>query len=396
MASTPLTLAALATSAVPGLHVLGARDHSAGGDGDYTAVVVVTEDCELIVRVPRNAAAEARQSGELMGLAALAEGARSTLPFQVPETLGVTRAGETRAVVSTFLPGGRVSAESLEADALLLQPVAETIAAIHSLPPSLVLQSGLPMRSSEDIREQASRLVARTAATRLLPETVHTHWETVLRTAPLWDFAPTVVHGSLSADQLLVSDERISGVLGWSELSVNDPAIDLSWLLAAGPEVLDAVLTRYAVHRGVGQLRELRARAEFHHELEVARWLLHGVESHDDAIIEDGVAMLDRLVDRLNRSGSTRPLHAALSGEEVERLLEEMPEVPADPRSETAEFEALDEDRAFFADTDFLEPVDAGPVDPEPVDPEPVDAGQRTVPIEPLEGAEEAAGTEDR
>ncbi|XPP25570.1 MAG: phosphotransferase [Leucobacter sp.] len=405
MASTPLTLAALATSAVPGLHVLGARIHSGDGEGDFAAVVVVAEEGEFIVRVPANAAAEARQSGELMGLAALAEGARSSLPFRVPETRGVTRAGDTRAVVSTFLSGGRVSVESLEADALLLQPVAETVAAIHALPASLVQQAGLPVRSAEEVREQASRLVARAAETRLLPETVHTHWETLLGTAALWDFAPTVVHGSFSAEQLLVEDESVTGVLGWSELSVGDPAIDLSWLLAAGPDVLDSVLTRYAVRRGLGGFRELRARAVFHHELEVARWLLHGVESHDSAIVEDGVAMLDRLVDRLNRSGGATPLRPALSDEEVRQLLDEMPEVPADPRSETAEFEALDEDREFFADTDFLDPVPesaSASADPAESTPDAAEEGdseladahltdvQLTEPIEPLESGDAA------
>jgi aminoglycoside phosphotransferase (APT) family kinase protein len=366
MASTPLTLAALATSAVPGLHVLGARSHSDGGSDDYTSAVLVTEHGELIVRVPRNSAAEVRQSGELLGLAALADGARSALPFEVPETRGITRAGDTRAVVTTFLPGGRVSAESIESDALLLQPVAEAVAAIHALPVSLVQQAGLPMRSAEEAREQAARLVARAGETRLLPETLHAHWDEALGTARLWDFAPTVVHGSLDADRLLVENDAITGVLGWSELSVGDPAADLSWLLAAGFEVLDAVLSRYAVQRGMGGLRELRARAVLSHELEVARWLLHGVESHDEAVVEDAVGMLDRLVDRLGRAGTAGPLSSssassgpALTEAEVRQLLEETPDVPVDPRTETAEFEALDEDRQFLVDPDFRDAPEA-------------------------------------
>lgn len=365
MASTPLTLAALATSAVPGLHVLGSRLHSDGGGDEYTSAVVVSEEGELIIRVPRSPAAEVRQSGELLGLAALADGARSALPFEVPEARGITRAGETRAVVTTFLPGGKVTADALESDALLLQPVAEALAAIHLLPVSLVQQAGLPMRSAEEVREQAARLIARAAETRLLPETVHAHWDEAIAAARLWDFAPTVVHGSLDADQLLVEDERITGVLGWSELSVGDPAADLSWLLAAGSEVLDAVLSRYSVRRGLGGIRELRARALLHHQLEVARWLLHGVETHDEAVVDDAVGMLDRLVDRLGRSGATgslRPASAdpALSEGEVRQLLDEMPEVPFDPRTETAEYEALDEDRQFLVDSDFRDPPAEG------------------------------------
>ncbi|MBN9612509.1 MAG: phosphotransferase, partial [Actinobacteria bacterium] len=194
MSSTPLTLAALATSAVPGLQVVGVRAHTLDGGGAFNSAVIITDDAELIVRVPRDASSEVQQSAEMLGLAALADGARTALPFGVSETLGMTRAGDTRAVVSTFLPGGRIDAGDLEHDALLLQPIADALAAIHQLPTSLVQQAGLPMRTAEEVRESAVRLVARAAETRLLPDTVHARWLEVLASARLWDFAPTVIH----------------------------------------------------------------------------------------------------------------------------------------------------------------------------------------------------------
>lgn len=353
MSSTPLTLAALATSAVPGLEVVATREHSYGGEGSYVAAVLTTPDDELIVRIPRNPAAEVRQSAEMLGLAALAEGARAALPFRVPETRGMTRAGETRAVVSSYLPGGRITADDLESDALLLQPIAEMLSAIHRLPVSLVQQAGLPVRSAADLRKDAARLVERAAETRLLPGTVQARWLDALAATRLWDFAPTVVHGSLDAEQLLIDDDRVVGVLGWDGLSVGDPAIDLSWLLASGIEVFDGVLARYLQEQGTAGGSELRARARFAHELDVARWLLHGVESHDEAVIEDAVSMLDRLVDRLTHLDGPVPMHHPASPADVERLLDEAPEVPDDPRSETAEYDSLDEDRVFASDDDF-------------------------------------------
>lgn len=360
MASTPLTLAALATSAVPGLQVFGSRLHTDGGEGEYTSAVLSTDDGELIVRVPRNSAAEVRQSAEMLGLSALAEGARSALPFRVSEIRGLTRAGDTRAVVSTFLAGGRIEAQDLEGEALLLQPLAEALAAIHRLPVTMVQQAGLTSRSADDVRQEASRLVGRASDTRLLPEVVHSRWLEALESKRLWDFSPTVVHGSLDADRLLIEDDRIVGVLGWGELSVGDPAVDLAWLFAAGQEVLDAVLARYIAERGTGGSTELRARTRFHHELEVARWLLHGVETHDSAVVDDAVAMLDRLVDRFTRLGQPVPERPAATPDEVERLLDEVPEAPVDPRSETAEYEALDEDRVFAIDNDFTDDDFAG------------------------------------
>lgn len=394
MASTPLTLAALATSAVPELRVDGVRTHTAGGAGAFVSAVLASEEGELIVRIPRTAAAEVQQSAELLGLGALLEGARSRLPFEVPRTLGMTRAGDSRAVVSTFLAGGLVSADDLESDALLLQPLAEALAAIHELPVSLVQEAGLPLRSAEEVRVQALRLVERAEATRLLPETVHERWSQALRAPSLWDFAPTVVHGSLDVDQLRVEHDRITGVLGWSELSAGDPAADLAWLLGSGPEVLEAVLARYGTLRTAGHLGRLRARARFHHELGVARWLLHGVESHDDAVVDDAIGMLDRMVDRLGSLSSPVPMRATATGDEVDRLLDEVPEVH-DARSETAEYDALDEDRVFAADDDFFEPEPESESDSESEsgsesgaerEPGPVpETEQETVPIDPLD-----------
>ncbi|MCB1274457.1 MAG: phosphotransferase [Leucobacter sp.] len=369
MPSTPLTLAALATSAVPGLDVVAVREHSYGGEGSYATAVLTTPDDEVIIRVPRDPAAEVRQSAEMLGLSALTEGARSALPFDVPETLGITRAGDTRAVVSTFLPGGLISVEDLEADALLVQPIAEAVGAIHHLPTSLVHQAGLPMRSADDVRDDATRIVERAAGTGLLPGVVQARWSDALAAARLWDFAPTVIHGSLDAGQLLIADDRIVGVLGWDRFGVGDPAVDLAWLLAADADVFDAVLARYLRGSAGGAAAALRARARFTHELEVARWLLHGVETHDDAVIADAVAMLDRLVDRLNRldgSEAERP-PAPASVTEVVRMLDETPPLPDDPRSETAEYDALDEERVFTSDADF---ADDGPLvtDPDAAD----------------------------
>lgn len=356
MASSPFTLAALATSAVPGLTV-SAVDLNEDRGGDFVSAKIVGDGRDLLVRVPRTPAAEVAQSAELLSLAALAEGARAALPFEVPETLGITRAGDSRAVVTTLLDGARIEVEDLESEALLLQPIAEAIAAVHALPTALVQQGGLPVRDAVEVRAQIARLVDRAQRTRLLPETVHHRWMEALEATALWDFAPTPVHGAFTAEVLLVADDRVVGVLDWSEFAVGDPAADLAWLLAAGDDVFETVLARYAAISDTGHVGWLRARAKLYRELEVAEWLMHGVEAHDQDVVSDAVAMLDRMVDRLSRMSSPVPAHTALGSAEVAQLLDETPDAP-DGLSETAAFEALDEDRMFHADTDFIEPLD--------------------------------------
>ena len=357
MASLPLTLAALATSAVPGLSAVAVRPHHAEG-GDYASAILTTTDAEVIVSVPRTPQAETAQSAAILGMSALTDGARGELPFEVPRVLGLTRAGDTRAVAMSFLPGSRFDVEELEADAMLIDSIAETVAAIHTLPRGLAQQGGFPERTARDLRIAVARLVDRAQATRYLPETVHHRWTEVLEAAEIWDFEPRIVHGSLSDDALLVEDDRVTGVIDWSTLSVGDPASDLAWLLSADDAVFEEVVSRYLGRSGSGDARGLRGRAILYHELEIARWLLHGVDTHDQETIDDAVGMLDRLVDRLSILRAPVPSHTPLGEAEALALLDDTPEV-TDRLSDTAAYEALDEDRMFGFDTDFIEPLEA-------------------------------------
>lgn len=355
MANIPLTLAALAASAVPGLSAVAVRPYDEQGD-EYNSAILTTEDDEILISVPKTSAAETSQSASLLALTALSEGARDQLPFAVPLVLGMTRAGDTRAVATTFLDGARFDIEELEADALLIDSIAQALAAIHSLPHSIVQQGGLSNRSAADQRLLVTRLVDRAVATRYVPSMVQRRWTEVLEAAQLWDFSTKTVHGSLSDETILIADDEIIGVLDWSQLAVGDPASDLAWLLGAGDGVFDAVVSRYLERSDAGDSRALRSRALLYHELEVAKWLLHGVETHDSEVIDDAVAMLDRMVDRISLLEAAVPSRTLLSEGEVEELLDRTPEVH-DRLSDTAAYEALDEDRMFGADTDFIEPL---------------------------------------
>lgn len=355
MASLPLTLAALATSAVPDLAAVAVRPHHASGT-DYAAAILTTADDEIILSIPRNQQAETTQSASVLGLTALSEGARSELPFAVPRVLGMTRAGETRAVAMTYLSGFHFDAADLVSDALLIESIAETISAIHALPGSIAQHGGLPDRSAQDQRLLIARVVDRTSATRYLPKTVLNRWTEVLEAVEVWDFAPRIVHGTLSGDTLLVDDDRVVGVLDWSGLALGDPAVDLAWLIEAGTDVFEAVTSRYLDLGHGGNAANLRSRAMFYHELEIARWLLHGVDTHDTEIIDDAVSMLDQLVDRLGLLEAPLAAKTSLGESDAIELLEHTPDLP-DRLSDTASYEALDEDRMFGVDTDFIEPL---------------------------------------
>ena len=64
-------------------------------------------------------------------------------------------------------------------------------------------------------------------------------------------------HGNLVAEQVLVRDARVSGVIGWDESRVCDPALDLAWPLLGTPT---AFAEAFADAYGLGPEAAARAR----------------------------------------------------------------------------------------------------------------------------------------
>jgi aminoglycoside phosphotransferase (APT) family kinase protein len=329
MARPPLTLAALATAAVAGLEVRAARAHTRGAGGAFDAVELrSTDGRRLLIRAPRSQSAESDQSVDLVALRALTPGIRSRLPFAVPEFVGQAPIGPTRAVVTEFIPGAVRSADELTANPALAGAIGRAIAAIHSLPPGFVGEAGLPRRTAVEARESVVAVIGRAADTGRLPAALVRRWEEATDDETLWRFVPTVVNGQLGADSFLVDGDHVSGVVGWSGLAHDDPARDLHWVLTSTGAAAEEALTSYVAARSGGADAELARRALLYAELELARWLLHGVDTHDDAVIEDAVALLDGLVASVHDLSSeplTSDTGPVLAVAEVERLLDETP-----------------------------------------------------------------------
>lgn len=356
MASIPLTFAALASSAVPDFYPTGARKHTCNGTNSFTSVVVSSDTGDVIVRVPVNDAAAAQLQAENTALAAFTPGVRTLLPFAVPEVLGITRSGDWPAVVSTFLPGGKFRLTDLSSDSILLASIAGAFEALHQLPVTIARQAGLPVRTAENCRIEVVRLINQAWDTKRLPVMVKERWEDVLRETAIWDFQPLCVHGSINDDSFLIDNENVVGMLGFDAFSVGDPAVDFAWLCAADDTVLTEVLTRYA-ERTSQNLDALMYRAHFYHELELAKWLLHGVSLHDKEIITDAENLLDALVDRARKpffDKNSVPLNVT----QVSSLLNATEQLHTESyRSHNGNFSALDDDRVFTADTDFIDPL---------------------------------------
>ncbi len=215
MARSHLTLAALASSAVAGLDVAGAMAIGSGTHGDFEAALVTGVDGEhWIIRIPTSERAESEQSADLVALRALSAGIRARLPFGVSTFAGQVPVGGTRAVVYAFVHGNRITLGDIAPGDGLATSIGQSIAAIHALPTSFVADAGLPVLSATELRRACLVVMDRASASGLVPAALLGRWESATEDSALWQFAPTVVNGALSADSILSEGDDVTGILG--------------------------------------------------------------------------------------------------------------------------------------------------------------------------------------
>jgi aminoglycoside phosphotransferase (APT) family kinase protein len=198
-----------------------------------------------------------------------------------------------RAVVYPYLPGVPLHPGDLRPGPGLSAALGRALAALHDVPHSVVEDAGLPVYEASQYRERRLAELDRAAGTGHVPKNLLTRWEKVLEDVGRWRFQPSVVHGDLVAEHVLVDGGAVVGMLDWAEAKVADPADDLAWIaVGADSEALDSVLEAYAVSRREQPDRHLATRARLAGELALARWLLHGVTTEDSGVVQDAVQML--------------------------------------------------------------------------------------------------------
>lgn len=281
---------------------MGTRALSEGAAGRFdTALVRLADDRDVVVRSPAHEEAAAELAAESRALRALTPGVRAQLPFRAPEVIGETGSGLARVLVVDYLRGYRVEPAHVPRGRGVAPTIGAALAAVHALPVSVVRTDGLPVRAAAQVRDEARRLVERAQATRRVPDILIERWVRALDSDELWQFESAVILGGASSSSVVLADDgdddvRAVGMLEWSGLSVGDPATDLRWL-ASAPLAADDVFDGYTAAAAGAPDPLLRERARMYAELEFARWLVHGDDRGDDAVVADAVALLDALAE---------------------------------------------------------------------------------------------------
>ncbi|MDQ0755701.1 phosphotransferase [Arthrobacter sp. B3I4] len=305
MRRNPIELAAVATAAVPGLTptaVSSAPDDPADFD---SALLLDTEGKRWRVRSPRHAEASARLETEFLVLRAFTPGIRAELPFLMPTVAGTVRQGTLSTFVYSHLSGATRSVEELSSGpAALAREIGTALAAVHDLPRSLVSNADLPSYTPNEFRQRRLNELDQAATTGKIPPLLLRRWEHALEDVSLWRFNPSVVHGDLHEDNILVDGDRVTAVTGWTDLRIGDPADDMAWLVASNDQdFVDTVLAQYSDSRRDVPDSHLLRRAALSAEFALAQYLVKGLAADDLDMVYEAESMLAALADDVAEHG---------------------------------------------------------------------------------------------
>ncbi|MFM6967390.1 MAG: phosphotransferase [Microbacteriaceae bacterium] len=292
MALSPIMLTAWAVAEIPDLHIDGYRETSTETLERVTCRTA--EGAIVSIASPLTADAAAIQDREHRVGQILSAGVRERLGFDVPHTLGAGVLNKRRIVVTEEVQGQPLSAARDKRP--MLPSLALALASLHSLPTSIVKRDSVPSTSALDSVREAAGIIDRSHQTTRVPSALLDRWDAAIEDTELWQFVPTFIHGDLDFDHILTAGDDVVGMIRWSEASVGDPARDLLNIVGPlAPEITTGFVVDYIAHRGNNDHR-VGHRARFLSELEIARYLVHGVDTENEGIVNEAVAMLNTLV----------------------------------------------------------------------------------------------------
>ncbi len=301
---TPAYLAAVASSAVPGLDAVAVRAaRGAPGNRCEVGFVTDTQRRAWVVRVPTSPAVGA----QLDAAADLLPLLNRRVPFSVPMPRGFLAVPEGRAVVYPYLHGRSVVLGEVTPGPGVAAEIGRAVAALHNVERAVFDEAGTPVYDAETCRTRHLADLDRGAATGHVPTALLSRWERALEDVSAWRFAPTPVHGDLSGGRFLVTfvDEEdpetasVRAVTGWEYARVGDPADDFGLILAeCSPETFESIVEAYSLARIERPDRHLRHRARLSSELRLLTRLLDAVNAADPPLITRRAAELRALDER--------------------------------------------------------------------------------------------------
>jgi len=197
----------------------------------------------MSVRLPRRLASVAMLEHEQCWLPAIAP----QLPVPVPSPLRIGKPNDQYPwpwSIVPWLPGETADLAPLTADQA--KPLARFLRALHVAAPADAPKNparGVPLQQRTiAVQERMQRLAQKTL---LANSTVSKIWESALEAPPAE--LSTWLHGDLHAQNVLVEDGKLTGVIDWADIAAGDSATDLAsiWMLLPTVAARETAIAEY-------------------------------------------------------------------------------------------------------------------------------------------------------
>lgn len=108
-------------------------------------------------------------------------------------------------------------------------------------------------------------------------------FENYLQSSTMQKYAPTVVHGDLSENHIIVAETGI-GIIDFGDTTIFDPAIDISWFYLFDKKVFYNIMAKYNGHKDAGFEKRI---SQFYVPIIPYYGIIYGEETHNHELIED-------------------------------------------------------------------------------------------------------------
>ena len=308
---TKLTLAALASAAMPEVPMTGARDCDQLSSLDRAQSV----DCAVVQDATGNVydvwatsseAGKRRLAARVKAAQALADAKEmAAMGFRVEHILAYqpgekadSPTGTTAVAVMTHCPGRIRPLHLLTMNECTAAGTA--IGAIHRVRPDFLKTHGYPAFSTAQIAAQLRGWIKRLRMDGHVPKEITDSWASIVATDGLWSFETCTVHGGFSDGDLLYAGSGLSGVYGWQDMQVNDPARDLAWIFAKlDGSRRNAVIAAYGRMMGARLDDLIMLRANLWLQMEQVGDFITALDHADNERIIQFKAQVERLAQQL-------------------------------------------------------------------------------------------------
>jgi macrolide phosphotransferase len=303
-----LILAALAADAAPGFTFRSYRRVETNPDIDQLQLWD-QDGASYQLLIPATPAGESEVAIELQALKII-EPHQELLGIDTPRLIGQSMDSDGAGALLLTLLGGETTDLAKYAPGLFSKSVGEVLAQIHNLSPDIIREAGLLEYDAASILRHKVAEIDSIAQTGRVPAALLSRWEAATEDIGLFRFHPTVIHGNVSQETVMVSAQEVNGLSGWSSLKVGDPAEDLRWLTGGALRTtLEDTILNYRATRETAD-ENISQRAQLYSELELGSWLVYCIANKDEKQISQAEDMIAELRDQLE-SGNLRSLRAS-------------------------------------------------------------------------------------